>query len=104
MGRRMPDRSLVSCLMVTVGAARLPFLRRSLADYCRQTYPRRELVIIVDPACGDGGGVVGDYVASLGRSDIRIEPAEGAVTLGALRNRARAAAQGDIHCQWDDDD
>jgi glycosyltransferase involved in cell wall biosynthesis len=100
----MADEPLVSCLMVTLPVPeRLPLLRASLADYCRQTYRRRELVIVMDPA-GPAGDAVTREIAALGRDDVRIELADGAPPLGALRNFSRQAAKGEVHCQWDDDD
>jgi glycosyltransferase involved in cell wall biosynthesis len=101
----MPGETLVSCLMVTLATpGRLACARRAITAYCAQSHPRRELVIVVDPASPDGGEALRDHVAGLGRGDIRIVRGEDGASLGALRNRARAEAQGAVHCQWDDDD
>lgn len=92
--------TLISCLTVTLATPpRLPMLARAIADYGAQTYPHRELVIVVDAAAA------GD-VARLasGRRDVRIVAVERGPSLGTLRNAAAAAAQGDLLCQWDDDD
>lgn len=98
--------ALVSCLMVTLPVShRLPYLRRSVTDYCRQTHPRRELVIVLDEE-GDAqtrADIIA-HVAALGRDDIRIVDLPGRHTLGALRNRSVEHARGDLVCQWDDDD
>ena len=84
--------------------ARLDAFRRSVADYCRQTHPRRELVVVLD--CGDpvAREAMLAHVASLARDDVRVvEPAE-KLTLGALRNVSVAQARGAVLCHWDDDD
>ena len=100
-----PDRTLVSCLMVTLPSPlRLPFFRRSVADYCRQSHPTRELVVVLDRGDPDARDAMIAHVESLGRDDVRvIEPAE-KLTLGALRNVGVAEARGDVVCHWDDDD
>lgn len=95
----------ISCLMVTrPGAERLAWARRSIDDFCAQTWPDKELVIVVDPIDGDLPGELVGHVAALGRSDIRVEPHEAMANLGALRNRSVAVAGGTLICQWDDDD
>ncbi|HEY3798157.1 MAG TPA: glycosyltransferase family A protein [Caulobacteraceae bacterium] len=104
MGSVMASDPLVSCLMVTLASpARMPLIQRSIADYAAQTWPRRELVVVCDPTAGEAREL-NAYVAGLGRDDIRLFPTKGPLALGALRNLSRANAQGDIHCQWDDDD
>jgi glycosyltransferase involved in cell wall biosynthesis len=99
------DRSLVSCLMVTLPAKqRLSYFRRSVADYCRQTHPARELVVVVDRGDPEARAEAIEHIASLRRDDIRVvEPAD-KLTLGALRNVSIAEARGDALCVWDDDD
>jgi glycosyltransferase involved in cell wall biosynthesis len=101
----MSDHPLVSCLMVTLpSAARLAFVKRSIAAYCAQTHAPRELVMVLDQGPRQAKAAISDHVASLGRDDIRIIEAQGPLTLGALRNLSRASASGQFHCQWDDDD
>lgn len=96
---------LVSCLMVTLPVRyRLPFFRQSVADYCRQTHARRELVIVTDQGEPAARAELVAHVASLGRDDIRIVDVPGKHTLGALRNASVANAHGALLCQWDDDD
>lgn len=97
--------ALVSCLMVTkLRTERFPFVQQSIAAYARQTYPHRELVILMDEAEAEAIRALEGFVLSLGRPDIRLIPPQGPATLGALRNRSVAASQGDVLCQWDDDD
>lgn len=100
----MPERPLISCLMVTLdNPVRQGFIRQAIDDYCAQTYERRELLIVKErPQTPQTGGVA-DFVAGLGRSDIRIIET-GPSTLGALRNLSFAEARGEVCCQWDDDD
>ena len=96
---------LVSCLMVTRPArSRETYLRQSVADYLRQTHPRRELVLVLDRGDPATRASLLAYVASLRRDDIRVvEPGDG-LSLGALRNSSLAEARGELACQWDDDD
>jgi glycosyltransferase involved in cell wall biosynthesis len=96
---------MVSCLMVTIAQPeRWPYLRRSVADYCRQTHSNRELVIVLDSGQPETKAAIAEHIAALRRGDIRIIDAGDKRPLGALRNIARDSAGGDICCQWDDDD
>jgi len=83
---------------------RLPFLRRSVADYCRQTHGNRELIIVIDAGAPTDKSAIAAYVSSLGRTDIRIVDPPTKLTLGALRNLSWTSARGNVVCQWDDDD
>ena len=97
--------SLVSCLMVTLPLARrFEAMRRAIDSYLAQTYGQRELVIVHEQVDTPATRAIAEHVAALGRADIRLALAPDGLTLGALRNHARAAASGDIHLQWDDDD
>lgn len=99
------DDALVSCLMVTLPVPeRLRFLEDSVAAYCRQTHANKELIIVTDAGAASDKGAIGTFVASLGRSDIKIVDPPAKLTLGALRNLSAARATGDILCHWDDDD
>lgn len=101
----MPDQPLISCLMVALPAQhRLAGLKRSLADYLRQTWPRRELVIVLNGGAAAVAAAIKAHVATLDRADIRIVEPAGELPLGALRNIAKVEARGGIVCQWDDDD
>jgi glycosyltransferase involved in cell wall biosynthesis len=93
-GRRHHE-PLVSCITPT--ADRPEFLQLALRYFCRQDYPRRELIVI-----DDGTEPVDDLVRGLdGVRYIRIEPG---LSLGAKRNLACDEAAGSIICHWDDDD
>jgi glycosyltransferase involved in cell wall biosynthesis len=96
---------MVSCLMVTLAAPeRLLYLRRSIADYCRQRHANKELVIVLDAGPPETKAAIAEHIGSLRRSDIRIIDPSGKRSLGALRNIALESASGDVCCQWDDDD
>jgi len=99
------DATMVSALMVTFGAPeRLAMQRQSIADYCRQGHPQRELVIIAGGGDADCLVALAAHVAALARPDIRLIDAPNDASLGAKRNISLDAAQGEVICQWDDDD
>ncbi len=101
----MSDNPLVSCLTVTKATAeRLAFLQAAIDAYLAQTYPHRELVLVLDHGPSEVAAAIRRRVAALGRADIRVVAAPEGLTLGALRNLSRASARGAVHCQWDDDD
>ncbi|CAG9932459.1 glycosyltransferase [Candidatus Nitrotoga arctica] len=90
---------LVSCLMVSRG--RLLPARHAIECFRRQTYRRRELVIIDDNPASE----LREFLAVMDDPLIRhvmLPASQG--SLGSLRNRALAESRGDLVCQWDDDD
>lgn len=89
------EAPLVSCLMPT--ADRRQFVPRAIAQFLRQTYAPRELVIVDDGA---------DSVADLVPDDPRIRyvRTERSASLGAKRNLACSLAGGTLLAHWDDDD
>ena len=96
---------LVSCLMVTLPVERrFVFACAAIDAYCSQTYPCKELVLVISGGDEAGRQTLINHVASLKRSDIRPLLIAGNPTLGLLRNASLAHAKGDIVCQWDDDD
>lgn len=86
--------------MVTA-KGRLDHVKRSLKCYLDQSYPNKELVIV-----NEGPPEYQSDIDSLvqGRSDVRTVWLSGEYTLGALRNIAVALSEGELICQWDDDD
>jgi glycosyltransferase involved in cell wall biosynthesis len=93
---------MISCLTVT-REARFASLERAVADFARQTWAERELVIVHD------GGAAFDaklrtLAASCSRASITVHRESARQTLGELRNASVGAARGEIVCQWDDDD
>jgi glycosyltransferase involved in cell wall biosynthesis len=96
---------LISCLLVTLPVPeRLPLLQRSIADYRRQTWHNRELVIVSNGGDPDSRAAITACVNGLAQADIRLVEVPGALRLGALRNISIAEARGEVVCQWDDDD
>jgi len=81
--------------------SRWDFLRLAVADFLRQDWPQRELVIV--HAGGDGFHA---RLLELTRehADIRCVRVPPGTVLGEMRNAAIDAARGDWVCQWDDDD
>ncbi len=93
----MTSPPLISCLMVTRGD--LFPARFAIEAYRTQSWRPRELVIVVArPA-----EALTQHVVALADPSIRLLRTDPA-PLGALRNIAVAAAQGDWVALWDDDD
>jgi glycosyltransferase involved in cell wall biosynthesis len=97
---RPNSETLVSCLLVTRG--NLEILRHSINCFLRQTYPHRELIVIVQ----DLPFELSAYLKSVDHPNhpIRIFVAPASLRLGDLRNMSIARATGSLICQWDDDD
>ncbi len=94
--------TMISCLMVTLD--RLALAKLAIRSYAEQSYPDRELVIVSDGEESYRSALM-RCVEELGVAGVRmIYPGPGGLTLGALRNISLEAAQGEIICQWDDDD
>jgi glycosyltransferase involved in cell wall biosynthesis len=100
------DSPKVSCLMVTLPVPeRFEFRKQSIAAFCAQTLPSKELVIVVDGGTDSALQRLLQYVASLKRADIRVVTPPGKLNLGQLRNLSVESAIGDVLCShWDDDD
>ncbi len=91
----MMDEPLVSCIMPTRN--RRAFVPLAITYFLRQDYLKRELVIVDDGA---------DPIADLVPDDPSIHylRMHRKRTLGATRNVACDAAQGELILHWDDDD
>jgi glycosyltransferase involved in cell wall biosynthesis len=96
-----PPSPSVSCLMIT--RDRLALARLAIRCFAEQTHAARELVIVSE---GDRWyrQALRRCADELGVEQLRIVTAERGTTLGALRNMSMDAADGEILCQWDDDD
>jgi glycosyltransferase involved in cell wall biosynthesis len=95
----------VSCSMVTrPSPERLVHVKRSINYYLQQTHANRELVIVLDEGPEPDKIAIEEHVAGLERGDLRVVRADGAPTLGRLRNLAIEAARGEVVAVWDDDD
>ena len=100
--RQLHELPKISCLMVTHG--RLAMARRAIRCYADQTYLKRELVIVSDGEFRYRRALE-RYVACLALDSVRfVYPEAHQLPLGHLRNISLDAADGDIICQWDDDD
>jgi glycosyltransferase involved in cell wall biosynthesis len=93
---------MISCLTVT-REARFSSLQRAVADFVRQTWTERELVIVHDGDAAFDARLTA-FAALHEGAAIAVHRQAGTRTLGELRNAAIDAARGDIVCQWDDDD
>jgi glycosyltransferase involved in cell wall biosynthesis len=92
-------------VMVTrPSAARLPFIARAVELYAQQTYPHRELVVVLDSADETDDAFLETRIIRAGRRNVRIVRASGNPTLGRLRNLGIDEARGEFVCVWDDDD
>jgi glycosyltransferase involved in cell wall biosynthesis len=86
---------LVTCIMPT--ADRHQFVPRAVAQFLRQDYANRELIVL-----DDGAEPVGDLMPDDSR--IRYVRDERRAPIGVKRNRACELARGDVIVHWDDDD
>lgn len=93
----------VSCLMIT-RPERAAMMARAADAFARQSWPDRELVVVVDQGPPAARAEALAQLQALGRDDVRVIAPEGAASLGALRNLAVAEARGELVCGWDDDD
>ena len=92
----------ISCLMITLD--RIQQVRESIACFCSQNYPNKELLIITDGTAEFRQSIQHD-IQSRNRDDIRLHGvSDTGRTLGYLRNVSLELAHGPVICQWDDDD
>lgn len=92
----------ISCLCLSLN--RLVQLKEAIRCYCDQSYPNKELIILSEGSKRYKAAIQA-HMDTLDRKDIRFIPLEGKdYSLGKLRNISVEAAQGEIICQWDDDD
>jgi hypothetical protein len=89
------DWPLVSCIMPTANRRR--FVPTAIADFLRQDFPNKELLIV-----DDGADAVGDLVPADPR--IRYVSLSRRATVGAKRNLACEHSRGALIAHWDDDD
>jgi glycosyltransferase involved in cell wall biosynthesis len=82
---------------------RLDLAKRSMDCYRRQSYPRRELVIVSQGNAGYREALA-RCIAEAGIEDVRMIAADPSLRLGALRNISLDSARGELVCVWDDDD
>jgi glycosyltransferase involved in cell wall biosynthesis len=87
--------------MVTKG--RLELMKASIQCYLNQTYKNKNMVIL-SQGSEDVNDAIKQYLKGLDASEIMFYTAPPNITLGAMRNCSIEIANGDIICQWDDDD
>jgi glycosyltransferase involved in cell wall biosynthesis len=97
-----PNLPSISCLMATQ-VHRLEHFRRSVAAYSDQTYPNRELVVLIDLAPDHALKAFRRAAEECGAPHVRVEVAP-QTTLGVKRNTLLDLAGGELVMQWDDDD
>ncbi|MBT9288029.1 glycosyltransferase [Prosthecodimorpha staleyi] len=88
----------ISCVMVSRGFPDI--IGGALASFAAQDHARRELVVVVPEPQIDAVR----RSAAAQAVEARIIAAPDGATLGELRNFAIARSDGEIVCQWDDDD
>lgn len=91
----------VSCCMVTYN--RFELAKMSIQCYLNQTYENKELIIVTDGPISYQNELK-DYIDSLKRKDILLKCFKRRKTLGKLRNISLDNCNGELYCQWDDDD
>jgi glycosyltransferase involved in cell wall biosynthesis len=99
----LPDGGLpkISCLMVTYD--RLALAKRSIDCFATQTYPNRELVVVTNGE-KDYCQALRSHADHAGIETRFVHLEQPDLTLGRLRNISLDSAEGEIVCQWDDDD
>jgi glycosyltransferase involved in cell wall biosynthesis len=98
-----PDH-VVCCLVTLPVAGRLQHVKSSVGHYIAQTHPNRELLVAVNGGEAEGRRGLLDYIASVDRPDVRSLEIPGDLPLGEVRNIALDHCEGQVYCQWDDDD
>jgi glycosyltransferase involved in cell wall biosynthesis len=76
---------------------------KAISHYCSQSWSEKELIIVPDVREKNWKWIA-PYIKSLGRNDIRLDGNLEPLSLGSLRNRSIDLAEGEVICQWDDDD
>jgi glycosyltransferase involved in cell wall biosynthesis len=93
---------LISCLTVTQ-PGRLDQLAHSVRCFSLQTWADREMVIVHDGGDAFDQSLHGLLDGHPGER-FRVIRADGGLSLGELRNLSVRSAEGELVCQWDDDD
>jgi glycosyltransferase involved in cell wall biosynthesis len=92
----MDKEPLVSALMITGIEARIPLAKLALQSFLKQTYKRKELVIVNDGKISVTGNQSYPNVREVFVSNQH--------NLGQLRNISMDLAHSQYQIQWDDDD
>jgi glycosyltransferase involved in cell wall biosynthesis len=95
------EEPLISCVCVTKN--RFELIKKSIECYINQTYINKNL-FIVSQGEKESNDKILNFISSLNRKDIHFFVAPDFLSLGAMRNVSVELANGEIICQWDDDD
>lgn len=93
---------MISCLCITQ-PSRLALVTVAMGDFARQTVADAEL-LLVHGGDADFDAHLRDLAAQHRQSRIRVHRAPADLGLGMLRDLSVQHAQGELICQWDDDD
>ena len=91
---------LITCMTISQ-APRLRHLAHAIHDFCAQTWARKELLIVLDDP--EYSREVHKLIERIDGEIYVLDCADRA-SLGKLRNFALEHANGELVCQWDDDD
>jgi len=92
---------LISCVCVTKN--RLDLLKKSIFCYINQGYSNKKLTILSQSSPYINLQIK-KHIQELKRTDIEFFEAPENISLGEMRNISVELANGEIICQWDDDD
>ncbi len=95
------NKPLITCVLVTSG--RVELVKRAIRCYLNQTYDKKHLVVL-SQGSESNNVLLKHHINGLGRSDIHFQYAPSTLSLGEMRNTSVELSQGDVICQWDDDD
>jgi glycosyltransferase involved in cell wall biosynthesis len=100
----MDIQNKVSCITVTKN--RVPFLKKCIDYFNKQTHENKELVIVYYNTDLETESFLLDFIKHEPISDIKIYKfiEDEGMYLGAVRNYAISKSTGDWVCIWDDDD
>jgi glycosyltransferase involved in cell wall biosynthesis len=96
----LPKLPKISCLLVTANG-RFELVKRSIQCFLDQTYPNKELVIVNEGPKAYQEQIQ-EYVKNY--NNIICQWLDGKYKLGSLRNISIGLCDGELFCQWDDDD
>lgn len=100
VSRRTSGSTVVPEVTVVVATKRPSFLSRAIANFCRQSYPRKQLVLV----CHGFPAAQARWVLHEAGVDAAVIEQSSSVHLGRCLNVGVAEAQGDVWMKMDDDD
>jgi glycosyltransferase involved in cell wall biosynthesis len=91
----------ISCVCITK-SGRTSFLKKSIGYFQSQTYPNTEL-IIVSQATQEENKQIEQFILD-SKVKIKLYIVDEQMDIGTMRHTSVLLSQGEIVCQWDDDD